>query len=280
AGLGGVVLAVMLNSGIVTSEELEARFGLPALGSVPLLSSVSDPEDRHLLPSDYLVAKPLSSFAESVRALRTAMMSSRIGERITVVAISSPLPGDGKTTASLCLARSSAMAGLRVVLVDCDLRRRNVNRMLGIEPELGLIDVLNDESCLPQALFLDEASGAHVLPLTKNSFTPKDVFASAAMARLTDRLRSMYDLVIFDTAPVLAVSDTRMLAGLADTTVLLVQWRKTPEKAVTASLRILEHIGAVVGGLALTQVDMKKQARYGYGDAGYYYSEYQKYYTT
>lgn len=278
AGVGSVVLAEMLGSGITTSEELEATFGMPALGSVPLLSSVADPADHHKLPADYLIEKPLSSFAESIRSLRTAMLSSRIGERVTVVAVSSPLPGDGKTTASICLARSSAMAGLRVVLVDCDLRRRNVNRMLGIEPALGLIDVLNDESRLQEALILDEASGAHVLALTKNSFTPKDVFSSAAMTRLTTQLRSMYDLVIFDTAPVLAVSDTRVLAGLADSTVLLVHWRKTPEKAVTASLKLLKQTGAVVGGLALTQVNMKKQARYGYGDAGYYYSEYKKYY--
>ncbi|MFW8695592.1 hypothetical protein ACOI9Y_34010, partial [Mesorhizobium japonicum] len=101
-----------------------------------------------------------------------------------------------------CLARVAAQSGARVVLVDCDLRRRNVNRLLGVEPEKGLIEVLNRSATLDQALLLDEPSGAYVLPLAKNSFTPKDVFGSEAMTQLIATLRESFDLVILDTAPV------------------------------------------------------------------------------
>lgn len=280
AGIGVIVLAEMLDSGIMTSEEVEQRFGMPALGSVPHLASVADFGDRGESPADYLIRKPLSSFSEAVRALRTAITHSRVGERIKVVAISSALPGEGKTTTSVCLARSAAQAGQRVILVDCDLRRRNVNAMLGIEPTFGLLDVLNGEVALENALVLDEPSGAHVLALTSSSFTPKDVFSSAAMDRLLAQLRSHYDLIILDTAPTLAVSDTRVLAGLADAVVLLVRWRKTPEKAIGAALKLLDQSGGVIAGVALTQVDMNEQSTYGYGDAGYYYSSYKKYYAT
>jgi Mrp family chromosome partitioning ATPase len=125
---------------------------------------------------------------------------------------------------------------------------------------------------------LDEPSGAWVLPLAKNSFTPRDVFGSPEMDRLLATLRQNFDLVILDTAPVLAVSDTRLIAAKSDAVVFLARWRATPEKAIAAALKVLEQAGAHVAGVGLTQVDMKAQARYGYGDAGYYYASYKKYY--
>lgn len=278
AGFGAVVLAVMLDTGVITGEDIEHKFGLPHLGSVPLLSSVADPADRDDTPANYILKKPLSSFAEAVRALRASIQFSRIGHTIQVIALTSALPAEGKTTTALCLTRVAAQAGLRVILVDCDLRRRNVNRLLDVEPEAGLVEVLNRTATLEQAILIDEPSGAFVLPLAKNSFTPKDVFGTAAMDQLVDDLRSRFDLIILDTAPVLAVSDTRLVAAKSDAVVFLTRWRKTPEKAVSAALRILDQSGAHVAGIGMTQVDMKAQSRYGYGDAGYYYGDYKKYY--
>lgn len=279
-GLAGVVLAEMLDSGLTTAEDVERKLGLPNLGSVPLMASVADPVDRDETPVDYVLKRPLSGFAEAIRALRASILYSRIGQETKVIALTSALPSEGKTTTSVCLARVAAQAGARVILIDCDLRRRNVNRLLGVEPETGLLEVLNRTATLEQALILDPASGAHVLPLAKNSFTPKDVFGSKAMDQLLEALRASFDLVILDTAPVLAVSDTRVLAARADTTVLLARWRKTPEKAIANALKLLGQSGAHISGVALTQVDMNAQARYGYGDAGYYYSEYKKYYAS
>ena len=279
AGLAAVVLAIMLDTGVITAEDVEHKFGLPHLGSVPLLPSVAAPEDRDETPADYVVKRPLASFTEAVRAMRASILFSRIGHHIQVITLTSALPAEGKTTTALCLARVAAQSGLRVVLVDCDLRRRNVNRLLGFEPEVGLVEVLNRAVTLDQAIMLDEPSGAHILPLAKNSFTPRDVFGSTAMDALLAQLRRDFDLVILDTAPVLAVSDTRLVATKADAVVFLARWRKTPEKAIAAALKILEQSGAHVAGVGLTQVDMKAQSRYGYGDAGYYYADYKKYYS-
>lgn len=276
-GLGMVVLAEMLDTGLTTAEDVERKLGLPNLGSVPSIESVADPVDRDETPVDYVLKKPLSSFAEAIRSLRASIMYSRIGQAIEVVALTSALASEGKTTTAICLARVAGQAGVKVVLVDCDLRRRNVNRLLGLEPEQGLIEVLNGTAPLETVLVADE-SGAHILPLAKSSFTPKDVFGSEAMDQLIARLRSAYDLVILDTAPTLAVSDTRVLAAKSDAVVFLARWRKTPEKAITSALKLLEQSGAHVAGVALTQVDMNAQAKYGYGDAGYYYADYKKYY--
>jgi len=278
AGLAAVVLAEMLDSGLTTGEDIERKFNLPHLGSVPQLASVADPIDRDETPVDYVLKRPLSSFSEAVRALRASILYSRIGHDIKVLTLTSALPGEGKTTTAVCLARVAAQSGARVVIVDCDLRRRNVNRLLGVEPERGLLEVLTKTAQLDEVLLRDEASGAYILPLAKNSFTPKDVFGSDAMDQLLGQLRQAFDLVILDTAPVLAVADTRVLAARSDAVVFLTRWRKTPEKAISTSLKLLSQSGAHVAGVAMTQVDMNAQARYGYGDAGYYYAEYKKYY--
>lgn len=279
AGVAGVVLAEMLDAGMATGEDVEAKLGMPNIGSIPLVSSVADGADRRMPPADYLLEKPLSAFAEAIRALRTSIVFSRVGQAVRLIAVTSTLPGEGKTTTAVCLARSAAQAGQRVVIVDCDLRRRSVNKLFGLEPERGLLEVLNGTASLESTLFLDEPSGAYVLPLTHAKFTPKDVFGSEAMNTLLATLQRNFDLVILDTAPVLAVADTRILAAKADTVVFLTRWRATPRKAITNSLKLLDKAGAHVAGVALVQVDMKSQARYGYGDAGYYYGSYKQYYT-
>jgi capsular exopolysaccharide synthesis family protein len=278
AGAGAVVLAEMLDSGLATAEDVERRLETSYLGAVPLLASVA--EDSKSAPIDFVVEKPLSSFAEAFRNLRTSILYARLGDPVKVVAVTSSLPGEGKTTTSICLGRTSALQGARTIVVDCDLRRRTVNRVLGTEPKVGLLEVLSGEATLDDAIQPDAATGAHFLPLAKSAFTPKEVFGTAAMDRLLLDLRARYDLVVLDTAPVLPVADTRVLAPKADAVIFLARWRKTPQQAIESAFRLLQGTGAHLGGVALTQMDMKEQTRYGYGDPGYYYAEYKKYYVS
>ncbi|WP_334163960.1 GumC family protein [Phenylobacterium sp.] len=278
AGVGAVLLAEMLDAGLATAEDVERRLDTSYLGAVPLLSSVA--EEANPSPIDHVVAKPLSSFSEAFRNLRASIGYSRLGEPVRVVAITSALPSEGKTTTAVCLGRVAALQGAKVIVVDCDLRRRTVNRLLREDPAVGLLEVLGGQATLQQALWHDKETGADFLPLAKSSFTPRDVFGTSAMDRLLEELRAKYDLVLLDTAPILPVADTRVLAPKADTVVFLTRWRKTPQQAIEAAFRLLAGTNAHIGGVALTQVDMKQQARYGYGDPGYYYAEYKKYYVS
>jgi exopolysaccharide transport family protein len=279
AGVAAVILRELLDTGLGTAEDVEQVLGLPHLAGVPTLASTLDRKAGEVpAPADFVVDKPLSSFSESFRNLRTSLQFSRLGETVKVVAITSSLPDEGKTTTSICLARSMAMAGDRVVVVDCDLRKRALNRVLGVEPEAGLLEVLAGTATLEQALRKDEVSGADILPLARSAYTPKDVFGTAAMDKLLADLRKRYDMVILDTAPVLPVADTRALATKADVVALLVRWRKTPRKAAETALKLLQTGETHVAGAVLSQIDLRQQARYGYGDPGYYYSSYRKYY--
>ncbi|MBU4433790.1 MAG: AAA family ATPase [Alphaproteobacteria bacterium] len=279
AGAASVVLAEILMAGIFTEDEVERRIGLPYLGSIPLLSSAIEDAKlaKDMSPPDYLLAKPLSTFAESFRKLRAAILYSKVGEAVKVIAVTSSLPGEGKTTTTFSLARTLATSGANVIIVDCDLRQSAINRFLPEVPTKGLLEVLNGVCTLDEALITDP-SGAKVLALTKSAYTPRDVLGSPAMLNLLAELRKRFDVVLLDTAPLLAIADTRILAPHTDAVVMLARWKKTPVKAITAALGLLQGRGVFVAGLALTQVDMKAQTRYGYGDANYYYKSYRKYY--
>ena len=281
SGVLAVLLSELLARGISNSAEVEEVLGLPAVGEIPTLASTLDLKVgrpmRRPDPVAYVVAKPLSRFAESFRNLRTSLLTSRPGHAVKVIAVTSALPGEGKTTTALCLARTIALSGSAVVLVDCDLRQRSINRILPTEPTVGLLEVLNGTASLQEALVRDEASGALVLPLAKSAFTPRDMFGSEAMAVLLGELRRHFEVVLLDTAPILAVADTRVLCPQADAVLLLTKWRRTSRKAVESALHGLSS-ETFIAGVALTQVNVREQALAGEG-AAHYYRAYRKYYT-
>ena len=279
AGLGAVILAELLETGLSTAEEVEQRTGLPWLGGVPLLaSSLNAVSARTLTPVQAVVERPLSHFSEALRGLRASTLHARSGEAAHVIAVVSALPGEGKTTTCAALARTMALAGQTTVVVNCDLRHRGPDLLFEDEPQAGLAEVLAGSATLDDALRLDAGSGAQFLSLSAFADPPKDILGSPAMDRLLEDLRARFDVVLLDTAPVLAVSETRMLAARADAAILLTRWRKTPRQAVERAIRELEAVGVFIAGVALTQVDMREQARSGYGDPGYYYRRMEQYY--
>ncbi len=282
SGVAAILIAELTRRGVSNAEEVQQAFDLPFLGEIPSLSSTLPRRvrgSRRVDPLAYVTEKPLSRFVESFRNLRASILAARLGTPVQVVAITSSMPGEGKTTTAICLARTAAMSGSRVVLVDCDLRKRSINRLLRKDPDAGLVEVLNGTVPLEAALQRDEASGATILPLGRSSFTPKDVLGSPEMVALLERLRKTFDLVVLDTAPVLAVADTRVLCPHADAVVMLTGWRKTSRKAVLSSLQALHASGAFLAGVALTRVDVREQARSGEG-ASHYYRAYDSYYVS
>jgi exopolysaccharide transport family protein len=282
-GLAAAVVAAlvseMFQKGVTDAELVERGLSVSYLGSIPSLNSIAVGDDPlRSRPIDHLVAKPVSSFAESFRSLRAAIDFSHLGSKVKVLAVTSSLSGEGKTTTSLGLARSAALAGVRTVVVDCDLRQRAVNQVLGVSPRIGLVDVLNGSASLDEALILDEASGAMVLPLVEAYFTPKDLFSSQAMHDLIRELRQRFDLVVLDTAPVILVTEARIVARQADAVLLLVHWRETSRALVQTALRLLAASGAPLAGVALTRVDLRHTSRVDPADPAAYYLTHRGYY--
>jgi capsular exopolysaccharide synthesis family protein len=274
-----VILAEALDNGVRTSDDVERLFDLRSLGAIPELKSTFEPGVRSRAgPTDFLVDKPMSAFAESFRSLRTSIAFSGSGGPVQVVVVTSSLPGEGKTTSAMCLARSAALGGLKAIIVDCDLRQRAVRRYIEQDINVGLVEVLSGSATLAQAVIKDSRTEAMILPIAGDVGVARDLFGGAAIEKLIAELRQHFDLIVLDTAPVLPIADTRMIAHQADAVIVLARWSKTPRKAIESSLRLLASTGAFIGGVVLTKVDMKAQARTGYGDSGYYYKDYKAYY--
>jgi len=278
-GVLAVLVRRAVDGGLVTGAHVETYLAQPFLGGIADFKTVPGKKAKGETPVTTIVEHPLSVYAEAFRKLKAALVYSKLGQEVKVIAVTSAVPGEGKTTTSIGLAQTAALSGQRVLLIDCDIRRKSVSSVVRLPVEKSLMDVLAGTASLDEALIKDETSKVHHLLMSKSDFTPKDVFGSVAFDRLLAEARERFDIVVLDTAPILPLVDTRILAHKADVVAMLAQWGKTPRHLTAAAIEQLEAVGVSVAGVALTRVDMKEQARYGYGDAKYYYGKYGKYYS-
>ncbi|MBI1359284.1 MAG: AAA family ATPase [Alphaproteobacteria bacterium] len=265
------LLAEQFRKTIESTEEVEQRVGARALVAVPALRrrDMRRLPSRNRNPASYLLTKRMSPFTEAFRVLHASIVLSNRPQS-KVVAVTSAMPGEGKTTLSLGLARVAAIGGQKVIIVDCDIRMRSLNKVLDIDPQEGIQQVLNGELSWKDAVGCDAGSGAHVLPAAGQS-PSKDVFGSGAMESLIAELAEEYDLVVLDCAPIFAVAETRLIASLADTVVVAARAHHTSSRALAGALAQLELAGARVLGVALNRVDAKNGRRSFYD--GLYYSK-------
>jgi succinoglycan biosynthesis transport protein ExoP len=142
-----------------------------------------------------------------------------------------------------------------------------------------LLDVLRGTASVDEALIQDPQSGAWILPIRDASNDIGDLLIGDAMIALIAALRQRFGLVVLDAAPVLPIADTRALAAMVDGVVMIVRWRTTADHAVRTALRLLPLDRVPLAGIVLSQVDIRKQAQYGYGDSAHYYASYKHYYT-
>ncbi|MES1156679.1 MAG: polysaccharide biosynthesis tyrosine autokinase [Alphaproteobacteria bacterium] len=264
----GIALEIFDQS-VKNADDIEKQVGLAAIASVPNISGrmmrLLPPGAR--TPADYLVARPMSAFTEALRVLRTVIVYSKLDLSTRVVAVTSAVPDEGKTTISVCLARVAAMSGQKAVVVDCDLRKQSINDIIDVSTDVGLLHVLAGEKSWREAIVHDPSSEADVLPVATPSFTSRDVFGSDAMARLVAELRREYDLVILDCAPILAVAETRVIVKHADTVVVVARAGKSAVGAVRTAISQTEAAGGNVLGVALNCVEPRSTS---YADALYF----------
>lgn len=259
----GVCLALLqefLDDRISTVEDATRVLGLPSLGNVPALSAA----DARLLPQ----MKGLDPASESYRILRTNIQFVSVDTPLRTLLVTSSSPGEGKTTTAANLAFAMVMDGKKVILVDTDLRRPSLHKLLELPTMPGVTDVLLERAKLDDAL-LPHADLPALSILTAGSTppNPSDLLNSrrfhALMAELADRA----DLVIFDSPPVTAASDASILASQMDGTILVVETGSTKKAAARHSLELLRNGRANILGVMYN----KMRAIHG---GGYYYYQY------
>lgn len=276
---GGMLLALALallierlNSSFRSTEELENDTGIGVIGTIPLA-----PVSRRRDVMQYLVERPASSFAEAIRNLRTSILLANVDDPPQVIMLTSALPQEGKSTCCIALAQISRALGKRTLLIECDIRRRTFRNYFDISERGGVLTVMSGSKRFEDVVHRDEASGLDILAGEESAVNAADIFASQRFTEFMGEMRGRYDFIFIDTPPVLAVPDARVIGRIADAVVFCVRWNQTPRETVREALRFFGQINISIAGLVLSQVNVSKMARYGYGNYGYY-KEASKYY--
>lgn len=287
-GVGVALLNEYYIGGVTTAEQLGNVIGARVPVAVPILPLGM----ANRLLADEIITTPLSQYSESFRKLRLAIdtslqrgamernTSGSVQHKGKVILICSALPGEGKTTTSISIARTYAAAGLNTLLIDCDLRKPSVADYLGVDSTNGLINYLTDGESDPEMIIhplRDELSGATVIVAGQRSNQPTDqLINSPRFASVIEVVRDMYDIVVIDSPPLLPVVDTRYLAQSADCAVLVVRFSNTTQgEAREAASQMHEVLPPGVTLLGLLNRQVKQTSKRGYYNRGYsgYYGE-------
>ena len=282
-GLGGAFLLAFLleylRSGVKNGAEIEQFFGRPVVGIIPLVRHRKlrgTPYDRDRL-LHRMVDEPLSHFSEAVRAMRIGLELSSSGGEAKVILITSSLPAEGKSAASMLLAASSAMSGHTTVLLDCDLRQQAVSEAFG-KKQPGLSELLRGTAELSDVIDIDPVTNTCVIPAGSIVPNPADLLMSRRMRDLIAQLRNRYDYIVIDAPPLLPVIDALALATMVDKILVIVEWGQTPRAAISEAFKVLRPEAHRVAGIVLNKVDLNQLQGYGYR-GGYHYRSVGKYFS-
>lgn len=186
--------------------------------------------------------QPESHVAEQFRSLRSRIDSIAASQPIRTVAVTSAIPGDGKSMSAISLAVVNSMhLGRRVLLVDCDLRRPAVHQALGLRVDAGLGEVLEGQAKLEEAIQKVEGSALEVLPVRGLPRNPSELLASERMRQVIEHLAGQYDRVILDLPPTLGVPDAKIVSELCDGVVFVVRADYTPRQDVESAIEVLDR---------------------------------------
>jgi polysaccharide biosynthesis transport protein len=247
-----VLLMAELDRGFETIAELEDATGLPVLGAVPLLKRTA----KGSALQREVVSRPNSAVSETIRGLRVALRSRSRRAASQVVLVTSSEPGEGKTSLVSALGFLSARDGMRVLIVDSDLRRPRIHRLFRGSPAAagGLQDVLRGNQAWIQAVRTDEDSGADYLTAYDRTDSPVALLGSGHWHEFLRQARRIYDLVILDSPPIMQVADALTLADYADTVVFVVGAKTTRRQTVQEALRRFAATGRPILGAVLSKV--------------------------
>ncbi|WP_137293518.1 polysaccharide biosynthesis tyrosine autokinase [Nocardioides dongxiaopingii] len=266
-GVGLAVLRELLDTSLTSSDDIAAITDTPILGHINVDTVAIKKQPAQALSE-------ASPWAESFRVLRTNMQYVEVDHDHRTFVVSSSLPAEGKSTTAVNLAITMAMAGQRVALVECDLRRPLIADRLGLDDAVGTTSVLIGRIELDDALQGYADTGLQVLTCGPRPPNPSELLQSHAMAGLISDLRDRFDVVLLDAPPLLPVTDAALLAAQSDGMLVVVRHGKTNQDQLRHALERVEAVDAKAVGVVVNLAPSKKSDRsysYGYG-YGYSYA--------
>lgn len=275
-GIAVTLLLGFLDKGFYYVHQIERACGIAGLGLVPELKSSWLRRKRPVME---IVSHPGSLYSEKVHSVCNAIAMPDGHEPAKVLLVTSSLPREGKSTFALSLARSLALRGRRVLLVDTDLRRLALGRMIGADnSQPSLIALLSGKVTLAFATKTDSVTPLHYLSAERRVSNAQEYICSPMMGQVLAQARLAYDCVILDSPPVAAVSDALELARHADAAVFVVRAGKTPRRVVRSAVNRLRATGTHIAGAVLLQVNLRRAGTLTPGDFEYYLKHVRAYY--
>jgi len=263
-GVGCAFFVEYLDNTVKDPDEVERRFGLSVIGVIELLQKEKNPDT-------VAQVEPASSFAESYKSLRTAVLLSSADHPPKRLMITSMSPQEGKTTTALNLAHSLAQTERRVLVIDADLRRPRLHKAFGLGNTTGLSSFLSG-TVGEIKLQPTEEAGLSVLTSGPIPPNPSELLGSKRFSELLDRLDDQFDIIIIDSPPVLSATDSLLISKLAQGVIVVCYAGKTTYERLQRGLKSIMEINVNVLGLVLNAMDMKQTNYYAYYGYYQYYS--------
>ena len=264
-GVGLAFFLKYLENTIRTPDDVEQHLDLPILGIVPQIVGAKESRTPLLVMQEDSKSAP----AEAYRNLRTNILFSDNGTRPETIVVTSTEPREGKSFTVANLGMALAQAGQKVLLVDADLRHPMLHRVFGIDRNMGLSAVLAGELSLDDAIVETDIHNLSVLTSGSVPDNPSEILGTDQMRDVIHHIQERYGIVLLDSAPVLGIADTSVLASESDAVLIVIKTGEATRKALGIAVAQLKQVGAQICGVVLNDVDVRRD-RYYY----YYYSPY------
>jgi capsular exopolysaccharide synthesis family protein len=262
-GVGLAFFIEYLDTSVKTIDDVERSLQSPVLGVIPQNVGLLIEEGAE------------SPHAEAYRVLRTNLLFSRKDDKLNTVAVVSAGAGEGKSTTVFNLASVFAQSGQRVLVVDSDLRRPTLHKMLRVTNSIGLTNYLLKQNSLEEVVQTTQVPTMDFLASGKLPSSSLGILSSAQMKDLIGELKQRYDFVFFDSPPIMGVSDASILASEVDMTLQVIQYRRYPQPMNVRAKQLIEKVGGNLVGIVLNNINMSQDESY-YYYSGYYHDYYYR----
>jgi capsular exopolysaccharide synthesis family protein len=262
-GFGLAFFIEYLDTSVKTIDDVEKALGAPVLGVIPQNVGALIEEG------------PESPHAEAYRVLRTNVLFTRKDPMLNTLTVVSGGAGEGKSTTIFNLATVFAQNGQRVLIVDSDLRRPSLHKLLNVSNSIGLTNYLLRQNSLEEVIQTTKLPTMHFLPSGKLPSSSLGILNSPQMKEFVKTVKERYDFVFFDSPPIMGVSDASIIASEVDMALLVIQYRKYPQAMTLRAKQMVEKVGGLMLGVVLNNINISQDSYY-YYYSGYYYDYYSK----
>jgi capsular exopolysaccharide synthesis family protein len=263
AGVGLAFFIEYLDTSVKTIDDVEQALEAPVLGVIP--QNVQS----------LMLEGPDSPHAEAYRVLRTNILFSRKDSSFNTMTVVSGGAGEGKSTTIFNLATIFAQNDARVLIIDSDLRRPSLHKLVGVSNAVGLTDFLLGQKTAEEVIQTTKLDTLHFMPSGKLPSSSMGILNSQQMKDFIHDVKKRYDYVFFDSPPIMGVSDASILASEVDMAVLVIQYRKYPQAMTIRAKQMVEKVGGNLLGVVLNNINISQDSYY-YYYSGYYYDYYSK----